>query len=423
MTTRARAILNAMLNTTNVPITAKLDSMWQRGDLQVSHIDAVAAKIAKFHIDAEVTAEESAWGNPVSVYQPLADNLAHWLERLAGVPDQSIGFLTQWAATEYQRLELTWQSRKRAGFVRHCHGDLRLCNLAWLNDEIIFVDSDSTQVPWIDVINDIAALLVDLDSRYAQPWSARVLNAYLEHSGNYGGLAVLRFYQVYRALEQMRLTLPGPHDSPMREPSNDLALAKRYAQPLSPPFLMITYGVSGAGKSRLTQELLETLGVIRLRSDVERKRLFNLDPLDRTVSHGLYSLEASQMVFQGLEALAKRILRAGFSLIIDATFLQRAHRASFRRLANSLSVPFVILECRASESVLYERVLRRQQAHNDPSDADIDVLKRQLANQQPLGLDEQARVVTVNTDQALDISQLLTKIQKIIFSCTGTKSA
>lgn len=397
----------------NVQQNARFDQMWQRGELHAAHIDALAVKIAHFHAQAVETVEDSAWGNPLSIYQPLADSLGQLREKLPEIPYHStLERLTNWAATAYQRLESVLQARKRAGFIRQCQGDLRLCHLSWVNHEVVINDDKCIHTP-IDVMNAVAALLVDLEINRAQALAARFLNAYLEQSGNYGGLAVLRFYQVYRALEQLQIsTVPANHMY-----TDYLTLAERYAWSESQPFLMITYGVSGSGKSALTQTLLETLGVIRLRSDVERKRLFNLDPADRkgtTLSQGLYSVEASQMVFQGLEALAKRILRAGFPLIIDATFLQRAHRAPFRRLANTLAVPFIILECRAPENVVYERVLHRQRAENDPSDADAEVLKRQLVTQQPLGTDEQAVTITVNTGETIDISSLLARISTMV---------
>jgi len=400
----------------NIQQNARLDQMWQRGELQAVHIDALAVAVARFHAGAVEAVEDSAWGKPVSIYQPLSDSLGALREQLPEVPYLSaVERLADWAVGEYQRLEGVFQARKQAGFIRQCRGNLRLCRLAWVNDKVVILDNECVYKP-IDVMNEVAMLLVDLGINRAPRLAARFLNAYLEQSGNYGGLAVLRFYQVYRALEQllMQVSSVGSEESPVY--TDYLALAERYAWPLFRPFLMITYGASGSGKSVLTQTLLEMLGVIRLRSDVERKRLFNLDPVDRrgvTMGQGLYSAEASQMVFQGLEALAKRILRAGFPLIIDATFLQRVHRAPFRRLANTLAVPFVILECRAPENLLYERVLHRQQVENDPSDADAEVLKRQLIAQQPLGADEQAVAVTVNTGERIDMSLLLGLFQSL----------
>ncbi len=153
------------------------------------------------------------------------------------------------------------------------------------------------------------------------------------------------------------------------------------------PFLLITHGVSGSGKSRRTGQLLELFpGAIRIRSDVERKRLFGLGPLDdsgSTLGGGLYTPDASARTYARLRELADRLLVAGHPVLVDATFMKRAHRQPFRELAARHGVPFVLLDCAADPATLRARVAARQARGDDAAEADVEVLERQLRYDEP----------------------------------------
>jgi hypothetical protein len=177
--------------------------------------------------------------------------------------------------------------------------------------------------------------------------------------------------------------------------------------PLTP--LIITHGLSGSGKSWVTKRLSESLGTLRVRSDVERKRLFNLSPGDKApsrVGQGLYCPNITQETYRRLHAIAYMILDAGCPAILDATFLDREHRDLMHKLARTLKVPFVILEVSAPEELLRERIQARASAEHEASDADIEVLEHQLSRRDLLGKDEQPYVVTVENTQELDIDRL-----------------
>jgi hypothetical protein len=172
--------------------------------------------------------------------------------------------------------------------------------------------------------------------------------------------------------------------------------------------LMITHGLSGSGKSTLAGQLLERAGAIRLRSDVERKRLFGLTALQRSADQDLdvYTPEATRRTFERLASCARDSLRAGYPVIVDAAFLRRSERQAFRALAAGLHVPFTILDCRADETLLRQRVAARASAGADASEADLSVLERQLQWHEPLDVDEKARAIEVATDDAVDIASV-----------------
>ena len=137
--------------------------------------------------------------------------------------------------------------------------------------------------------------------------------------------------------------------------------------------------------------MLETRGLIRLRSDVERKRLAGLDACARGgEALGLYSEAFGQRTYQHLAELAEGLLRAGWSVVVDAAFLQRWERDLFRALAQRLGADFGIVDIQADPDVLKARVRQRQAEGRDASDADLRVLEQQLATAQPLDADELA---------------------------------
>jgi predicted kinase len=164
---------------------------------------------------------------------------------------------------------------------------------------------------------------------------------------------------------------------------------------------------------------LQFAGAVRIRSDVERKRLFGLDPLVRSAGQGIdiYTPEATRRTFDRMRACARSALLAGYPVIVDAAFLRRDERRNFERLAAELGVPCSILDCRASNAVLRHRVARRSAHGNDASEADLQVLERQLAYHEPLDEGESARTIEVFTDGAVDIASIYSRWRGAAAKC------
>ena len=175
-----------------------------------------------------------------------------------------------------------------------------------------------------------------------------------------------------------------------------LQLATTLTRPL-PLRLDITHGLSGSGKSTVTQTLMQTPGAIRLRSDVERKRLAGLDALARSdsgVGQKLYEADTTRRLYAQLARLAGELLVAGWPVIVDATCLARWQRDLLREQARSRSVTFRILDFPVAPDILRERIVQRARAGNDASEANLDVLQHQIETEDPLGPDEQADIAS-----------------------------
>ena len=392
------AVLEWAVKMRAFPADATLD---REAALSTEQIDAIADRVAAFHQAIDIAPANSTFGRPEAVRAPVAANFAH-LRSLDPPADllPRIDRLEAWSRAEGQRLGDHFAQRKAGGFIRECHGDLHLGNIAWVAGQPLIFDAIefNPDLRCIDVINEIAFLTMDLAHRGRDDLAWRVLNRYLEHTGDYAGLAALPYYQVYRAMVRAKVAaiLAGQHGGDLAETRAYLALAERLAEPRR-PVLVLMHGVSGSGKSWHAQQLLEALGAVRLRSDVERKRLFGLaaSASSAGVPGGIYTREAGQRTLTHLVDTSRSLLAAGFSVIVDATFIKGDWRQPFAELADSLAPPWFIAATSADPDTLRARVARRQALGGDASEADLTVLEAQLASVEPFTATEAAHVLTL----------------------------
>ena len=405
----------------------QLDRLLQRGELETRHIDQLADLIAEFHDHIETAGPDSHHGTPEAVWGPMQENFDLIRSRLLDAADQTrLARLYRWSEAQFQRLKGIISQRKRDGFVRNCHGDMHLANITLLDDQVRVFDciEFNEDLRWIDVMSEIAFTTMDLADRDRPDLAARLLNRYLQGSGDYAGLAMLRLYQVYRALVRAKVAMirHGQEGLTDDERQQSLAQYRDYARlaesftRAQTPTLFIAHGVSGSGKTTLTQPLLERYDMIRLRSDVERKRLFGLAEQERSGSAtgaGIYTAAASEKTYRRLREVARQILEAGYSTIVDATFLKRHQRQLFSELAVELDLALVILHFHADPALLRQWIRERQAAGKDASEADIQVLEHQLANEEILQGDEARHIITIDSGREDAVQTLIEAVSKL----------
>ena len=320
--------------------------------------------------------------------------------------------LEAWTRERFEALRGLLAGRKAGGFIRECHGDMHLGNIALVDGEVLIFDGIefNPDLRWIDVMNEVAFLVMDLEQAGRHALARRFLNRWLERTGDYEGVPLLDFYKVYRALVRAKVTairLAQPdlsaedRASVLAEYGRYVTLAEGYIRPRQGR-LLIAHGLSGSGKTRIGQALLEAAPLIRIRSDVERKRLFGLPAEARTDSAlggGIYGPEAGRRTYERLRELARPVLAAGWPVLADATFLHRGGRRAFADLAEELGVPWVILDLEAPLEVLEARVAERQAAASDASEAGVEVLRRQAETHEPLDEEERRHAVTLDTTE------------------------
>jgi uncharacterized protein len=402
-------VIEYALKMRRFPQAALFSAMLECGEITEEHVDALAARIARFHGEIEAVDEASTIGAPSIIKHATLQNFEQFGPLLETQSDaHAFESLRAYTERAHARLIHVFRQRKRDGYVRECHGDLHLDNIAWYGGKVTLFDciEFSEDLRWIDVMSEAAFVVMDLCARGHPGFAFRLLNAYLERTGDYGGLAVLRYYVVYRALVRAKVLALRAHDKgtatdAKKRSRSYLGVAHRFAGN-GHAAIIIMHGVSGSGKSTFAQRLLEDLQAIRVRSDVERKRLFALEPQARsgsTLGRDLYAAQATRDTYAQLERLARVVAETGHPVIVDASFLKRVQRDRFKDLAEALKVPFVILACWASIEILRARVAERERRGRDPSEADVAVLEHQLTTHEPLQPDEQASAIALVAEQ------------------------
>ena len=370
------------------PESQRLDHVCTRGELSLEQLSQLARLVVAFHDAAAVAGPDTRFGEPAQVLAPALDNFAPLRARLPGQAPR-LDALEAWTRAEFARIEPTLAARKAGGRIRECHGDLHLGNLVLLDGQVCPFDciEFSDDLRWIDVASELAFTYMDLLDHRRPDLAAWLLDAWLHESGDFSAVPVLRFYSVYKALVRAKVAALGGAGP---QASGYLALAESIATP-PPPRLTITFGLSGSGKSTQSGALLRSspgATTLRLRSDVERKRLHGLAPLERshsTPAGGIYTAEATRRTYALLHATAAMVLDAGWSVVVDAAFLKRHERDSFRALAAERGADFAILACSAPLDEMRHRLETRQ---HDASEATVEVLERQLDWVEPLATDE-----------------------------------
>ncbi|MVW76617.1 bifunctional aminoglycoside phosphotransferase/ATP-binding protein [Pseudomonas xionganensis] len=401
-----------------------LSAVQARGELSEAHIDALARQIAEFHARTPAVAADHPLCSPTAIVAPMRQNFEQIRPLLSDIADlQQLDALEAWTEASFSRLEPLLAQRASTGSIRECHGDIHLGNATLLDDQVVLFDCIEFNEPFrlIDIASDAAFLAMDLEDRGLKAHARRFVNAWLEHSGDYAALELLNFYKAYRALVRAKVALFSlAHQSDavqravtLRQYRNYAALAESYSA-IPSHFLAITHGVSAVGKSHVAMRLVEALGAIRLRSDVERKRLFGEQQTAERgqIGQGIYSAEAGAATYQRLHQLAQDALHAGFPVVIDATYLQWAQRQAAWQVAEEAGVPFLILDCQAPESVIAGWLAQRQAQGQDPSDATLEVIQAQQATREALSTEEQAHSKRVDTHDSTSLDSLIERIRQ-----------
>ena len=391
---------------------ACLDQMAQRGTLHAPLIDQLAETIAAFHGRCDSAPSDRTLGTPNEIRRWTMDNLSE-LQRLTPITSQRqrIERLARWTEVEFARRAPVFAERRAAGCVRECHGDLHLGNLVLIKGQPVLFDciDFNPQLRFIDVMSDVAFTWIDLIDHQLPRLAWRFLNGYLEATGDYAGLATLRFYAVYRALVRAKVALIRRGQLSTSETERAiseqvcaryLAVAENLVQ-VPRLHIVLTCGVTGSGKTTVSQQLLESLGALRVRSDVERKRLAGIAATDHghtRIDAGLYDAATTRRTYEQLMAIATVIVDAGFPAIVDATFLRHADRQTFRELAGRLGAQPAIIFCEAPREILRARVAARVARGTDASDATLEVLAHQLSVFETPADDEKTIVQLIDTD-------------------------
>jgi len=375
--------------------------------LDEHHVARLARAVADFHAGIAGAGVPEHLGTAAAVSGAALANFDAMSALVDDPADATLLCTLQaWTSLETDRLHDAFEARRDRGFVRECHGDLHLANI--FDDGRHAVPFDCLEfnpsLRWIDTMADIAFTIMDLANSGEHKLADLLLNEYLTHTGDYGGLLVLRYYLVYRALVRAKVAairgsqVGGSHRIERNECRHYLQLADHLSE-ARPCGIVLMCGFSGTGKTTVARQLAADLDAVHVRSDVERKRLFGLGPLASSHEAGLdiYTEAATGRTFSATAEAAARCLDAGYPVIVDATFTRQRLRRKFQLLAQRYAVPFVVVETIAREGTVRERLEAR---YNDASEARFDEYLGQRAAFEAPTADESATWIRVDTEAA-----------------------
>lgn len=397
-----------------------LDRQLAAGKLTPEDMRDLGEVIAARHAKASLVAASRRERQHETTKRFIYDNFA----ALEGFADeQLLAKLAEWSHDQLEKLESILWRRFDDGFVRDCHGDLHLGNIVRLPGGIVTFDciEFDPELREIDVVCDIAFLVMDLVSRERHDLAAHFLNRYLEQNGDYAGTALLDLFFVYRCLVRAKVAAIGSQElaaGPARDATvEDIHRYCRMAErqiSKRPPLLILMHGLSGSGKTWLSGHLLARLPAIRIRSDIERKRMHGVGETEATrspVGGGIYDATTSEAVYARLADAAATILRHGHSVILDAAFLSAKQRARALAVAERLGLDAVIVHVDAPEYLLRHRLERRAAGGRDASEAGQRVLDHQLATHTPLTPGETGIAVICENPAESDVDLIVARIR------------
>jgi len=410
----------------------ELTALLAAAAVEPDDIARLGASLARFHAAAAPAPRGSAYGQPDTAHRVTMDNFAELRALPEAVDWLALSSrLESRVASMHQDLRALMDQRRELGRVRECHGDLHCGNVVRWDGELTAFDGIEfdPRLRFIDVVNDIAFLTMDLAERGHSTLRRAVLQAWIETSGDWNGLPLLPYYEAYRALVRAKVDALRALQLAAGSTERSAAVAdcRRYldwaaarVEPRRPP-LLITCGLSGSGKTWLARRLAEHLGALHLRSDVERKRLAGLAAHEDSRSPpdaGIYTLEFNEQTYRRLLDCAAASLVAGEPTIVDAAFLRHRERQTFLALARDMDAPFAIAHCRAPVALLRERVQSRAAAGDDASEAGLDVLARQPSYWEEFDGDEPCHVIDVDTSDPAAVTAAISRIATV----AGTRS-
>ncbi|MBN1574185.1 MAG: AAA family ATPase [Deltaproteobacteria bacterium] len=394
-----------------MPESGMMDLMLERGEVTKDHITMIAEVLARFYERAKTGEGVDEFGTAEAITVNTAENFDQTYKYIGETIDRdTYDDIKNFTDNFYLKKADLIKSRIDEGFIREGHGDLHSKNICIAKGGVYIYDCIEFNERFRigDVANDIAFLAMDLDFHLHPGLSTHFVNEYIRLTGDTRLFDMLKFYACYRAFVRgkvLSFQLDGAEISDegkeraKSEARLYFALSHYYAVSEKRPFLAITFGFSGTGKSGLTRIVAEETGAELISSDVVRKSLFGIKPDEHVYEapgEGIYSSDVSKRTYDEIFGLARETLAGGRPVILDATFLKEKGRRDAKEFAQETGSRFFVIETTCPEEVAKKRIVKRMEK-GSYSDATVDVYERQLEEMEPLSVDEREFAISVDT--------------------------
>lgn len=392
-------------------------NIFNAGQFDIEFARRLAAHIANVHEITPVVSSSQFFGSAAAMAESLNQTFES-IRPFVGkvIPNQLFGDLRGFMDKFLMKNKRLFEMRLKEGYIRECHGDLHLRNICIFEGRIELFDriEFSEALKNIDAMYDIAFLLMDVRYRGGHRLANQILNVYLEATGDYGGAQLLPFYMCGRAIIRANVALLSSVDKELDSPRRDearedglryLEHALEYATP-APGQLVVTCGLSGAGKSTIARTLAERIDAIHIRSDAVRKHLAGVD----LTEHGeaLYSEAYTRRTYAKLIELGVLLAISGYTVILDAKFDRRLYRSKLIAKAQSFDIPIRFIHCHAPLDVLKTRLVERV---GDISDATEELIDSQAASFEPFEGDEAKSCIQLDTQDKNSVDVAMGKLE------------
>jgi aminoglycoside phosphotransferase family enzyme/predicted kinase len=367
-----------------LPESAMLPNLLQRHAADARSMERIAHQLADFHAVARTGSEVNEYGSTGAICANWDENFG----QTANCPEDVLPASHRAAIHNFVETFLAanatqFQQRVGAGRVRDGHGDLHAGSVCLLRRRVYLFDciEFNARFRCADVAAEVAFLAMDLDHYGRADLSHAFVSAYVRYSGDRGLLQLLAFYKCYRAYVRGKVLAfrladrqldAAERECVTRDAHAYIDLALTYAQPLARPVLVLTMGLPASGKTTLARNLAARLALVHLSSDIVRKSLVGMRPVEHAADayeQGLYTRRMSQRTYSMLRRMAARWLRRGQSVVVDATYGKPAERAALRQVARGCGACLVVVVCRAGDALLQARLAARENDRDSVSDA------------------------------------------------------
>jgi hypothetical protein len=396
------------------PQSALFTEIYDRGELTTELLERLAAELARFHRRAETSDYIRTFGTVEQIRLAIDENYEQTKHYVGGPQTpQQLDETRHYTDRLFSEQRALFDSRIKHNWIRECHGDVHLRNIALWQDKILLFDCIEFNEPFrfVDTMFDVAYIVMDLDARDRQDLSNRFLNAYIEQMGDWEGLQVLPLYLSRQSYVRAKVTSfllddPSIPESVKQESSQTAAryyhLAWNYTRPKQGRIILMA-GLSGSGKSTVARMLASQFNGIQIRSDAVRKHLAGV-PLTEPGDAALYSPDMTQRVYDRLLTLGLTLANQGYTVILDAKYDRQALRQAIRSQAEEHQLSCHMVYCTAPLEVRQQWLQARA---GDVSDATVDLLSKQYM--EPFTDAEHSDVTILNTTE--DLATQLKRIE------------
>jgi aminoglycoside phosphotransferase family enzyme/gluconate kinase len=403
------------------PQEALLIHQFEQGQLTQEQMEQLGQVVAEFHRQTPTSDYIKSFGTVAKIREAIDNNYKQSQSYIDGPQtrqqfEETKAYSDRFFAERASQFEQRMQTDK----IRECHGDLHLKNIALWDNQILLFDriEFNEAFRFVDVMYDIGFVVMDIEARGRQDLANGFLNTYLEQTGDWQGLQVLRLYLSRQAYVRAKVTSLMLDDANIPEDEKQEArriaahyyqLAWQYTQPQQGRLILMS-GLSGSGKSTIARQLARATGAIQIRSDAVRKHLAGIS-LQSKGSDEIYSPEMTAQTYGRLLELGIMAASEGWTVILDAKYDRQGLREEAIAAARDRGLPLHILHCTAPIAILRDRLNQRQ---GDIADATAELLDSQQQTAEPFSEDERAYLTSLDTTRDIDVQlkPLITQIHR-----------